>query len=87
MEKINLNAIAKEHHDKKRERDKERAIALVEQKIVPMLRAAAETGKFSATVDLRGETVYPNDVQNAIAERVECTFSGTGVRFGVFWTT
>ena len=86
MEKINLNAIAKEYHDKKRERDIERAVALVEQKVLPMLRAAAECGKFSATVDLRCESVRPSDVQNAIAERVVCTFSGTGTRFGVFWT-
>ena len=87
MEKINLNTIASNYHATQAENARLRAVKLVEEKIIPELVASAERGEYSYPVNVRGENVFWTDVQQEIAERVACTFSGCGMQFRVFWTT
>lgn len=85
MEKINLNAIAKAYHANEAKKAKERAIALVEGEILPLLQSAARAGQYICKVEVKQKDVFITDVQEEIAKRVHCRFSGYGRSFNVTW--
>jgi hypothetical protein len=85
MEKINLNAIAKAYHANEAKKAKERAAALVEGEILPLLQSAAMAGQYACKVELKQKDVFITDVQDEIAKRVQCRFSGYGRSFTVTW--
>ena len=85
MEKINLNAIAKAFHENETRKARERATALVEGEIIPLLQSAAMAGKYSCEVEINQKDVFISDVQDEIAKRAQCRFSGYGKTFIVIW--
>lgn len=85
MEKINLNAIAKAYHANEAKKARERAIALVEGEIIPLLQSAAKAGQYLCKVEIKQKDVFITDVQEEIAKRVQCRFSGYGKSFNVSW--
>lgn len=85
MEKLNLNAIAKEYHANEAHKAKERAAELVKTEILPMLTNAARAGQFMCKVEVRRSDVFISDVQNEISKAVQCKISGYGKAFSVHW--
>ena len=85
MEKINLNAIAKTYHENEAKKAKERAVALVEKEIIPLLETAAKAGQYNCKIEIKQKDVFPSDVQKEIAKRVQCRFIGYGKSFSVTW--
>ena len=85
MEKINLNAIAKAYHANEAKKAKERAVALVENEIIPLLESAAKAGQYHCRIEIKQRDVFVSDVQCEIAKRVECRFNGYSKSFTVTW--
>lgn len=85
MEKINLNAIAKAYHANEAQKAKERAAALVEKEIIPLLETAAKAGQYNCKIEIKQKDVFVADIQREIAKRVECRFLGYGKTFSVIW--
>ena len=85
MEKLNLNAIAKEYHANEAHKAKERAAELVKTEILPMLTDAARAGQFLCKVEVRRSDVFVCDVQSEICKMVQCKITGYGKTFTVRW--
>lgn len=85
MEKMNLNAIAKAYHANEAKKAKERAAALVEKEIISLLESAAKAGQYHCKIEIKQKDIRIADVQEEIAKRVQCRFSGYGKSFTVTW--
>ena len=86
MEKINLELMAKAYYADEAKRARERAVALVENEIVPMLVNSAKMGQRFCKIDLGcRKDVNWRDVQTEVAKRVQCRLVGSGKTFSAHW--
>lgn len=85
MEKLNLNAIAKEYHANEVSKARERAAELVKTEILPMLTNAAKAGQYQCKIEIRRSDVFVSDVQTEICKMVQCKVTGYGKTFTVHW--
>ena len=85
MEKINLNELAKAYHANEAKKARERAITLVEEEIIPLLKSAAKAGQYNCKIEIKQKDVRISDIQEEIAKRVQCRFCGYGKSFNIIW--